>query len=313
MAVTIDTGSSELWINPDCTNLPQQRKTTCQNSGHYDLSRSSTAQKTNETSSVRYGDTSGANISYVIDEISIPPSTQTIKHIQFGVATSSNGARSGILGIGYGEGLVTNHKNFIDEIADQGLTSSKAYSVSLGKKTNTESAIIFGGVDTAKYFGALTRVPIIPADKSPDRQPRIWVEMQSLQHISGKGQITSLRSDPLPVVLDTGATLTLLPQELADSVAQAFGLGNLNADGYYDVDCNDNERDQTLAFNLGNVSIQIAFRDLIIQAGSFCIFGIKPTPVGLTLLGDTFLRSTYGMDFLSLSSLEFLANLDART
>lgn len=273
---------------------------------------------TNQTATFLFADDSAARVSFVLDDVSIPPSTQSLKHVQFGVATvtrgkqignstRSNKQQTGILGIGYGKGKGTNYKNFIDELADQGITNSKAYSIMLGQANSRTGAgaIIFGGIDKAKYFGALAKLPIIPADNSSKSVREIFVEMQSIQHISSTGQMTPLQSAPSPVLLDTGTTVNIFPGKVADSLARQFGSTQTNRDGTYKVSCNVDTRNQTLAFNFGTSSVRIPFQDMIMKNGNHgtCILGhISGDNVGIkqTILGDTFLRSAYGMFFFFL-------------
>jgi hypothetical protein len=64
------------------------------------------------------------------------------------------------------------YKNMIDQLADQGVTHTKAFSLALGSKSEQEGAIIFGGLDTSKFTGTLQTQPIVPAGDSPDGVPR---------------------------------------------------------------------------------------------------------------------------------------------
>lgn len=79
---------------------------------------------------------------------------------------------SGILGIGHGENMTIRYKNVIDQLADQGVTHTKAFSLALGSKSEQEGVIIFGGLDTSKFTGTLQAQPILPAINAPDGVPR---------------------------------------------------------------------------------------------------------------------------------------------
>lgn len=79
---------------------------------------------------------------------------------------------SGILGIGHGENVTIRYKNVVDQLADQGVTNTKAFSLALGSKSEQEGVIIFGGLDTSKFTGTLRTQPIIPARNAPDGVPR---------------------------------------------------------------------------------------------------------------------------------------------
>jgi hypothetical protein len=79
---------------------------------------------------------------------------------------------AGILGIGHGENVTIRYKNMVDQLASQGVTNTKAFSLALGSKDEQEGVIIFGGLDTSKFTGALQTQPIIPAINAPDGVPR---------------------------------------------------------------------------------------------------------------------------------------------
>ena len=113
----------------------------------------------------------------------------TIRKLQFGVATASNRMFAGIMGVSWGLGLGTGYYNIIDQLALQGITKSRAFSVDLGnvetsagraiilfdgfsQLTCLAGSIIFGGIDTKKYYGPLIKNPIIPFYSSPDGYPR---------------------------------------------------------------------------------------------------------------------------------------------
>ena len=76
------------------------------------------------------------------------------------------------------------YPNIIDELAKQGITNSRAFSLDLRSvdspegtrlniyaivtNLNESGAIIFGGIDTKKYKGSLEKFPIIPAASAPN-------------------------------------------------------------------------------------------------------------------------------------------------
>jgi Eukaryotic aspartyl protease len=69
----------------------------------------------------------------------------------------------GSLGLGFGKGFNTNRSNIIDELFDQGVTETKAFSITLAKDDIDQGSLIFGGVDTKKFAGSLYPQPIVAA------------------------------------------------------------------------------------------------------------------------------------------------------
>lgn len=294
--VQLDTGSFELWVNPTCTNLGTADQTFCKAIGFYNTASSTTVENLGTQKVLKYG-IGSANITYVKDDITLPGSPTPMTDVQFGVASSTVQEFSGILGIGYGLGLTTKYPNFIDELALQNQTKVKAFSVALGGKDEQEGVIVFGGVDTSKFAGSLAQLPIVPADESPDGVPRYWVSMDSLSITPPSGVNKVYANSSMDVFLDTGATLSLLPQEISDAIAADFGSTGIDANGFYPVDCDIADLDGSLDFAFNGVTIKVAYKELIRQSGLECVLGITPSST-FTLLGDTFMRSAYGMSLM---------------
>jgi len=50
---------------------------------------------------------------------------------QFGNASTSKSQMEGVMGVGWGYGMDTNYYNIIDQLASQGITHSRAFSLDL--------------------------------------------------------------------------------------------------------------------------------------------------------------------------------------
>ncbi|UNI22933.1 hypothetical protein JDV02_008777 [Purpureocillium takamizusanense] len=304
----LDTGSFELWVNPNCSGLPGTDRRFCLAIGRYDPANSSTAVVSEVGTSLRYG-IGSANITYVLDDISLGGGgATTMKRVQFGVAKTSENQFAGILGLGYGRGLNTGYDNFVDQLALQKVTSTKAFSVALGSKDEGQGIVVFGGVDTSKFAGRLAPLPIIPRDKSPDGVARYWVTMKGMRHLAADGTATDLLPQPassgsnnnnkqgsMSVFLDTGATLTLLPPAVAGGLAAAMGSKTMDLNGFYIVDCALAGRNGSVDFAFEGVTVRVPYRELIREVSArppMCYLGVMPSET-FALLGDTFLRSAY--------------------
>lgn len=244
---------------------------------------------------MRYG-IGEANISYVTDTITLAGSTTALQNVQFGVASESMDTFSGILGIGYGSGIATRYLNFVDQLAAQNATRVKAYTLALGSKDEQEGVIVFGGVDRSKFSGPLTRLPIIPAQSSPDKVPRFWVDMQSIT-ISPPGYPQrTYENTKMPVFLDSGSTMTLLPPNVTRAIAEDFGVKGPDINGFFRIDCALTKVNGTVDFAFEGLTVKVPYKELIREVPGVrpaCFLGITPSET-FTLLGDTFLRSAYG-------------------
>ncbi|POR33395.1 Candidapepsin-2 [Tolypocladium paradoxum] len=277
----LDTGSFELWVNPDCRDLPIAEQRFCQAIGRYDPARSSTSIVSQVGTSLRYG-IGAANISYLADDTALS-SSAGMKRVQFGVATSSQDLSSGILGMGYGKGINIGYNNFIDELAAQGVTNTKSFSIALGSKDESQGVVVFGGVDTSKFTETLAPLPIIQASQSPDGVARYWVTLKSITHTGQGGSSASLAGESMTVFLGSGATLTL---------AEATGM---DLKGPYTVDCGLAKLNGTIDFVFEGVTIKVPYKEILREIRTqppTCRLGVMQSN-RFALLGDTFLRGAY--------------------
>lgn len=170
--VVIDTGSSELWVNPDCSNaasIPQQME--CIDNGSYNPSDSKSANITRLGAELRYG-LGDAKLRYVRDQIALPDSDVKLDDVMFGVATESTYMSHGILGLSFGNDVNMQYDSFVDELVEQGLIDTRTVSIALGAKEEQENSglITFGGVDTKKFVGKLHSSPIL----EPQNNESLW-------------------------------------------------------------------------------------------------------------------------------------------
>jgi hypothetical protein len=97
-----------------------------------------------------------------------------------------------------------------------------------------------------------------------------------------------------PVVLDSGSTLSTLPDNLvAVMLAEFTGVTSLGS-GVYSVDCNQTSLSGTLDFGFGNTIINVPYHQFIWQTGGSCIFGAigaDPTMYDTWILGGKYLTS----------------------
>lgn len=296
MSVQLDTGSDELWVNPDCAAVDDRDKAFCVATGSYDAARSSTAAALNGSASLRFGNGS-VNMTYVGDSIALSSSV-TLSAVRFGVASATRDQFSGILGLGFGKGVNLGYGNVVDEMAAQGATPRKMFSFALGSKHEGSGVVVFGGLDTSKFAGRLAPLPIIPAAQSPDGVTRYWVTLDSVGVTRPDGHVGVVKSGATAVFLDTGATYSLLPADVVEGVATALGAGGPGEKGLYTVDCELAQRNGTVDFTFAGTTIAVPYREMVREGATHepqpeCVLGMVASD-RFTLLGDTVLRSAFG-------------------
>lgn len=295
----IDTGSSDLWTNaaqsPLCT---QGRGDQCGESGTYDANASSTYEFVNDKFNISYVDGSGAWGDYAKDTFHF--GGKSIEGLQFGIGYHSS-SPEGILGIGYpiNEVAVSRaglrpYPNLPQLLADNGDIQTNAYSLWLNDLDASTGNILFGGVDTEKFRGSLSTLPIIP------QQGNVYAEfIISLTGLGQNGDLGSVfQNENVPVLLDSGSSLMYLPDDVVRSLYAAFNAQYEPSQGAAFVDCNLANQEGSLDFTFSEPTISVPLNELVIVAGisggePVCILGIAPAGDTMCVLGDTFLRSAY--------------------
>ena len=309
----IDTGSSDLWTNSVnselCQLSPEEAEAQgfepCDVSGTYNANTSTTYQYVDSNFLIRYADKSSAEGDYVTDTLRIGGST--ITKLQLGVGYNSTSSE-GVMGIGYPALEVQSinngdppYANIPQAMVEQGLIQSNAYSLWLDDLASSSGSILFGGVDTDKYHGSLSTLPI---------QPEQGTYLEMIVTLTGvsltqNGKNTSMTTTDLPagVLLDSGSTLTYLPATLAQNLYKALNVQYSSRGRRAICDCSLAQSNGTIDFSFSGVVISVPLREMVLQGGVSsgplgCTFGIAAVPASSSggnsfTLGDTFLRSAY--------------------
>jgi hypothetical protein len=108
---------------------------------------------------------------------------------------------------------------------------------------------------------------------------------------------TQLETFNMPILLDTGSTLSYIRADLVAVIGQQF-KATVDELGNYIVDCSWRDVAGTVdfGFNRGRMVINVRYKDFIYQQyPGNCMLGVQPADVGSTnfVLGDTFIRGAY--------------------
>jgi hypothetical protein len=212
----------------------------------------------------------------------------------------------GVLGIGYttNEAQIAvngkSYSNLPQAMVDDGLINTAAYSLWLNDLDANTGSILFGGVNTDKYTGELETLPI-QREGGEFREFIIALTGLSLSNSSVSKSYSS-NTLPIGVLLDSGSSLTYLPDSLVQSIYTDVGVTFDSSTGTPYVPCSLMDQATNLNFTFSTPSIPVSLRELVLPAGSglafpdgtpACVFGIVPAGSGNSVLGDTFLRSAY--------------------
>lgn len=167
-------------------------------------------------------------------------------------------------------------------MVDQGLIGSRAFSLDLRDTDSPEGALIFGGLDTGKFVGALAKCPILAPEDTPSGADRYWIAMTYVGMTDADGESGMLASgDGLAVFLDSGGTLTRLPTDVFTTIGDAFSSLGAEYDvnsGFYIIDCGVMDTAGSIDFGFGDVVISVAFENFIWQTAEngACVLGVLP-------------------------------------
>ena len=350
----IDTGSSDLWTNAPSSRICDLGRQPCELSGTYDANSSSTYSFVSSDFNISYLDGSGAIGDYVTDTVRI--GGETLEDLQFAVGYDST-SEQGILGIGYpaNEAQVglndrPPYPNLPQALVEANLIRSNAYSLWLDDLESNTGLILFGGVDSDRYIGSLQTLPI-------QRETGGYLELVisiSAMSLVQDGRNSSLTSNlPIPALLDSGSSLSYLPNDLTDEIYTALGV---RFDQYSKTPlcgCDLANKNITVDFTFTSPTISVPIRELVINPRSetfgeeqsvrkrqsfffdededggggddfdyevdsddesVCVFGVAPYGDSGALLGDTFLRSAYVVYDLANNEISLAqTNFDATT
>ncbi|KAH7318373.1 aspartic peptidase domain-containing protein [Stachybotrys elegans] len=291
VTVNFDTGSAELWVNPLCRSASDPG--FCESFGRFN--DSSTFEELGMRGHVRYG-TGYVSFEYGTDYISLGSSR--ISQQTFGVAYDSQFSSVGIMGAGPDlSGWDSPYPLIIDSLVQQGFINSRAFSLDLRALSSDRGSVILGGIDTRKYSGHLEKRPIIPAESSPDGYTRYWIYLDGISINQGDGTDVSIFHAPgqQPVLLDSGYTLSALPEHLFEAMVAAVPSAKPIAGSHlYAVDCSIAELPGTVDFWFGETAIRVPYGDFIWRQPDpdFCVLGVYRDDE-FPVLGDTFLRAAY--------------------
>lgn len=299
LGVTLDTGSSDLWI-PSATFCNSNQ---C-DFGSFDPSKSSTYETV---------DAGGFNITYAApgdsdagdwasDSVTLGGS-QAIKNQTFGLSDAGYDVH-GVMGIGFDQHETTapngerTYPTVVDNMVQNGLINRKAYSLYLNSYNQSYGSIVFGGVDTTKYTGDLVALPLQPGPND-EGTIEFFVTLSKVTFTDAKGASTVLTPDDYAqsVLLDSGTSYTALTNDVIDKLAS--GMGAVSIDDNYDmaVPCGFANTNATISYTFGGSdgpTVVVPMSETIgTSQENECVFGFGPAIGGISILGDTFLRSAY--------------------
>jgi hypothetical protein len=287
-----------LWVNVATSAYCEEQTDTCSSTGTYSANSSTSYKYVNSLFNITYADGSTAGGDYAEDTFEI--ANTTVHSLEFGIGYTSTSAQ-GVLGIGYtnDEATLQTYRNLPARLASDGTISSNAYSLWLNDLYANTGQILFGGVDTDHFSGTLETIPIQAEDGE-------YVEFMITLTAVSLGGSTIADDEALAVLLDSGSSLTYLPDAWAASIYEQVGAEYDDEEEAAFVVCSLAESSTTLDFTFSSPTITVSMEELVIpvyntdgslatfdNGTTLCVLGIAPSTSGTNVMGDTFLRSAY--------------------
>jgi hypothetical protein len=121
-----------------------------------------------------------------------------------------------------------------------------------------------------------------------------YVTLNLLAFITSSGTSIISTTGAL-ALLDSGTSLTLVPQDVLQAILPLFTNPQYNSDdGYYTVPCSDSSNGGYFTFEFGFAVIKVSLAEFVIPVGDgICALGFLESGDATYILGDTFLRSAY--------------------
>lgn len=241
---------------------------------------------------IRYSDGSHVNGSWIFERIQIADAVVPRHKIQMATSVVNVGEDDGIMGLGFSSNPST--PTFWEDYIRTNPSASPVFSYYIDL-TETHGFITFGGMDLNRFRG-----------------PLYWAQGTALQNawaLELNSLIVGTRSIPLgesslKVKVDTGTSLANFPNDIANALNQALGIGYVtlaNGKSVRGVPCPSGVKPSLPSFtmNFGNVPLEFTPNEyLYYQVGTrdqiLCLSGfIGADRRGSAVLGNVLLRRFY--------------------
>lgn len=278
-----DTGSSDLWVFS--SELPASER-----SGHsyYTPSSSSTSKLlSGYTWSISYGDGSGASGNVYTDTVKVGATTVTGQAVEAAQSISAQFQQDtdndGLLGLAF-DSINTVKPNKQKTFFSNAKPTLDAPLFTANLKKGAPGTYDFGYIDTSKYTGSITYVPVNTANG-------FW-EFTSNGYAVGSGAFTS---ESIDSIADTGTTLLYLPTDVVSAYyAKVSGAKYNSNQGGYTYPCSSTLPSITLGIGSYKAVVPGSYINYAPVNSATCFGGIqRNTGIGFSIFGDIFLKSQF--------------------
>lgn len=308
----VDTNSADLVAQ--ASSNPACRDHTCSDAGTYTANSSGSYEYQWSNFSIEFSSGLVSTGDYATETVSF--ANTTIQAMEFAVGyagnltckkrppfnttlsflSATNPSAVNVLGIGY-IGLEQTegwYANLPVRLFNKGVTNIVGYSLWFKGSALSTAQLIFGGVDTNRFFGTLETIPI-----TMDRlkYQLVTVQMEGLSLKSGDNKTTNITDSPIPVVLDSGTSSFVLMSQRVSQIAAQVGAVNYTSSGYNLLIKKFAEMDNRTSFNVqfGATTISVPMADMVLPFNETWgyLSVIASDTLGVEVIGLPFFKNAY--------------------
>jgi hypothetical protein len=267
-------------------------------SGHDYYKTDSSKLKSGYSWRISYGDGSGASGKVYADKVTVAGVTATSQAVEAATSVSAQFAQDqntdGLLGLAFSSINTvspTPQKTFFDTVKSS--LAKQLFAVNL--KYHAAGTYDFGFIDSTKYTGAITYVPV-------DNSQGFWGFSATGYKV---GSSAAVRGE-IDGIVDTGTTLIYVDDSIVDDYySNVDGAENDSNQGGYVFPCSATL--PSFSITVGGVAQTVPGRFInyspVSSGSSTCFGGIQSNSgVGFNIFGDIFLKSKYVVHDVSTGS-----------
>lgn len=262
-----------------------------QSSGHPRYNPATSGKKiSGATWDISYQDGSGASGDVYADKVVVGPVTATSQAVEAATQVSASFTQDtdndGLLGLAFSSINTVQpqqQKTFFDTVKSS--LNQKLFAVDL--KKGQAGSYDFGFIDTAKYTGAITYVPV-------NSGQGFWQFSAGGYSV---GSATTTTGSIGTAIADTGTTLLLIPNAAVKAYyAKVSGASYSSSEGGYVFPCSATLPNFNVAIGGKTFVIPGSYINFAPTSGSTCYGGIQSNDgIGMSIFGDIFLKSVYAI------------------
>ncbi|KAF7933224.1 hypothetical protein BELL_0777g00050 [Botrytis elliptica] len=325
MTAILDTGSSDFWVPATGSKLCADPKNQCIAS---DKKFSTGSFASNSSTTFVAGKpnffaiySGGVNVTGTFMQDSIRLGNTELKNNTMGLSTQGflPTALFPVMGIGFAaqefsatDQNPTPYENLPLAMKSAGLTNTAAYGIYINDFRSAEGSIIFGGMDTAKFTGNMTMLPILENDNGQATDFVISATSLAITGGSNNKRATTniaLPNKQTPVLLDTGNPSIDIPLPAVEAIGNALNA-NPGPDGSMQVTCDIANKGMNMVFGFSGTTIQVPIEMMLTPAknrdgtqakdnngNNLCVVPVNPTANEDDLLsfGAPFFSAAYAV------------------